>query len=304
MKLNIKTILVPVDFSETSLNALDHAIGLARVYNAAITLLNVIEVGYADTNPFHLESNTIIDDVLANNKIAEIAQDKLVELAEAIAQKEQLTVSVKVELGASNSKIVELAKELKADIIVMGTHGASGFKELVMGSNANKVVNDAQCPVLTIRASAKPRGYKNIVVPFRDKLHSRENIYPSIKIAEAFNATIHLIGIDTEKSASHLDLIEYEVMQSAKIIKKHHVQTIENVLSDSFDATTIIKIAQEKNADMIVLVADTDENDFKDFFVGSLVDQIVNRSVIPVLSIRPDINEASIEEEPLGFDWQ
>lgn len=304
MELTIKKILVPVDFSETSLNALDHAVALAKVYGAEVTVLNVVEMLHSVANPMSLEYNPIMNEVAINKEIAEKAHASLIELAKNVEEKEQLNIDIKTEIGVTHDVIMETAKNIHADIIVMGTHGASGIQEVLVGSNASKVVRDANCPVLTIRKTAKPNGYKNIVVPFRDKLHSRENVYPAIKIAQGFNATIHLIGVDTEKSTSHFDLIEYEVQQSTEIVKKHNVQITKNALSENFDSRTIIKRAQEKNADMIVLVNDSDEDALKDFFIGPISEQIVNHSHIPVLSIAPAINKEFNDDSFPGFSWE
>lgn len=302
--LQIKKILVPVDFSDTSMKAFDHAISMARSENSEIILLNVVEKNFATASPAGFDYEPILKDVLDDEKnILNKSNELLIKLSENIKNKGALKVKIIATIGQTHSEIVETAKNEHVDIIIMGTHGASGFREFTIGSNAAKVMNDAECPVLTIRHHSKVQEFKNIVVPFRDKNHSRESILPAIAIAKIYDATIHLLGIDTEHTPEHMEIIKEELEQSKKLIEKHNVKCIEKCISGQYDSLTIMKYAKSVNADLIVSIADMDKMSISEFIMGPYSKQIINHSPIPVLSIRPEFNPVDAENSFPGFNW-
>ncbi len=94
--------------------------------------------------------------------------------------------------GRTHKLIIKTAKKLKVDIIVMGTHGASGIREFIGGSNTYRVTSDSECPVLSIQKHIKKPEFKNILVPFTDRAHSREKVDYAIKMC----CPNHLFGMD------------------------------------------------------------------------------------------------------------
>ena len=140
----IGTILVPVDFSAASLPAYEFALDLAEQCNARVHLLHVIENG---TSP-DFEKFPLVRD--AQELIAKIKKELV-----AFAQKgghPVVPVCPEVCVGTPWHKILEAARDDCIDLIVMPTHGYSGFKHLVLGSVAERVVRQARCPVLTMRS--------------------------------------------------------------------------------------------------------------------------------------------------------
>jgi nucleotide-binding universal stress UspA family protein len=137
----IKRILVPVDFSEASLEALEHALDLAKTYTADIVLMNAIE-------PIHYPDPAAM--FLADQKA--FARAELDRLAEKLARR-QVACRTILRVGPPHAEIVKAATDDHADMIVMSTHGRTGFSHLMMGSVAEKVVRASACPVLTVRCS-------------------------------------------------------------------------------------------------------------------------------------------------------
>ncbi|HET8761336.1 MAG TPA: universal stress protein [Nitrospiria bacterium] len=139
----VKTILVPTDFSEGSQAALDYAVNLAKSFGSKIVLLHVIETTtYTMTEALQLVNvyevvRTAVEPVL-DQMVTDLQQQKL-SVSRAVAQ------------GASAHEIVSQAREVGADLIVMGTHGRRGVNHLMVGSVAERVVRTAACPVLTVR---------------------------------------------------------------------------------------------------------------------------------------------------------
>ena len=147
--MEIRHILVPTDFSESSKRALDAAVGWARTFRAKLTLLHVVELPSYVTDghaPVHL-STALRDDLQAS------AQRELARLLPE-GSGTPVEVAHRVIVGAPHQQILEAAAAEQIDLIVMATHGRTGLSHLVMGSVAEKIVRTAPCPVLTIRPTA------------------------------------------------------------------------------------------------------------------------------------------------------
>jgi nucleotide-binding universal stress UspA family protein len=144
--LNVHKVLVPVDFSDPSQQAIQYARRFAAPSNAELLLLYVIEpVAY----PAELGVVINLDADLAERALGELEKLRQQYLGDYPAAR-----SV-VRSGVADAEIVATAKEEHADLIVIGTHGFSGFKHLLLGSTAERVVRDASCPVLTVRHHPK-----------------------------------------------------------------------------------------------------------------------------------------------------
>jgi nucleotide-binding universal stress UspA family protein len=156
----VKTILVPTDFSEGSQAALEHATALAHLAQARIVVLHVIEtIAYTMKESLHrvdagamakrmTESPQLMDVYALVQRAVEPALDQIVQ----DLQKNRVSASRCVLQGTAYDQIAAQAKEIGADLIVMGTHGRRGVNHMFMGSVAERVVRMAPCPVLTVRA--------------------------------------------------------------------------------------------------------------------------------------------------------
>jgi len=144
--ISFKHILIPTDFSERSLRALDYAVGLAETFSSKLELLYVVEAGlhpadlawtnvdYGDLNKQHQEA--------AQKYMSSIVRDRI---------PEEISVTISILIGKAFVEIVRFAEEENADLIVMATHGHGGVSHLLLGSTAERVVRKAPCPVLTIK---------------------------------------------------------------------------------------------------------------------------------------------------------
>jgi universal stress protein A len=142
--LKLKTILVPTDFSKESKKALQYAIPFASQFNARIILLNVVQPHYVG-GEFGVVDFPVIE--------ADLQKDSAEQLA-ALATKsvrDLAPVKTVVRTGSPVDEIVDAAKELKADLIILSTHGRTGLKHVLLGSMAEGVVRHAPCPVLIVR---------------------------------------------------------------------------------------------------------------------------------------------------------
>ncbi len=144
--ISFKHIVVPTDFSERSLRALDYAIGLAEKFSSKLELVYVVEAGlhpadlawtnvdYGDLNKQHQEA--------ARKYMDSIVKDRI---------PQGIPVGISILIGKAFVEIVRFADSENADLIVMATHGHGGVSHLLLGSTAERVVRKAPCPVLTIK---------------------------------------------------------------------------------------------------------------------------------------------------------
>jgi nucleotide-binding universal stress UspA family protein len=302
--LKIKKILIPVDFSGTGVKVLDQAILMAKKTNSEIILLTVV------TGPFgNAGSDDIRISVYNNEKyegLIAIEAEKQMKLIKEKLLKEgvrKVTYLIK-KAGMPYKEIVSEAAKAKVDIILMGTHGVSGFREFIVGSNTFKVVGEAKCPVLSIQRHTKKAGFKNILLPFRDKPHSREDVDYAIILAKIYGATLHILGISYEPASAGVKKIPFEAQQIKRIAEKQGVKCTEEVVHGNYAAKFIFNQAKRTKADLIVLMSDLDRMSISEYIVGPVIQQVINHSLIPVLSIRPIINPSVIEGAPVGeADW-
>ena|SRR5438876_4987103 len=140
----LKKILVPVDFSECSKKALHYAIPFARQFEASLTLLYVVQVNY------YAGDFGTVDVALLENEMRSNGKKQLLELAAREVGKDLRCESL-VRVGRVVSEIVDVARQTETDLIILSTHGHTGFKHVLLGSVAENVVRHAPCPVLIVR---------------------------------------------------------------------------------------------------------------------------------------------------------
>ena len=145
--LQIKSILVPIDFSPPSKKALDYAAEVARQLKAKLTLLNVVEPvalpDFAASFPLAME----------NDELMATAKEQIERVIKAAHVPRGIVEKVLVRFGRSFHEIAEAARTLKVDLIIISTHGYTGLKHALLGSTTERVVRHTRCPVLVVRQS-------------------------------------------------------------------------------------------------------------------------------------------------------
>ncbi len=148
--LKISKILVPVDFSECSLHALDYALAFAEQFEARLVLLHVVEpAASADS---YLSVAPVLEDT--NQNIVEAGRERLETLCRRRLGN-KVPFEMLVRMGRAHSEIPDTASAMGVDLIILATHGRTGLQHVLLGSTAEKVVRHAACPVLTVRGEER-----------------------------------------------------------------------------------------------------------------------------------------------------
>jgi nucleotide-binding universal stress UspA family protein len=143
--MKMRSILVPVDFSAESEKALAYAVPFARQFGAKLTIVHVVE---PTATPDFLTSFPL---VIEKDKLMTASKSHLDRVVSDLAIDRKLVDGTLVRYGRSFYEITEAARSLKADLIIISTHGYSGLKHALLGSTAERVVQHAPCPVLVVR---------------------------------------------------------------------------------------------------------------------------------------------------------
>ncbi|MBU0763479.1 MAG: universal stress protein, partial [Bacteroidetes bacterium] len=217
MEKTKKNILVPVDFSDQSLLALEQSYSMARMINAEIYLLHII----VETSPFWG-----IFSAKEKEDVVEKFKKKLDDFAEIISKKSGIKVNTIVEKGKLLDKILEICDRLEVRYLIVGTVIKDNFREKIIGSNAIRIIRDAKFPVLTIKGKRTTRECRNIVLPLDMTKETRQKVGHAVALARYFKSTVHAISVGTSKDYHLLARLEGQVEQVCKLIEKDGIKCI------------------------------------------------------------------------------
>ncbi len=292
-KFQIRKILIPFDFSETAELAIEHAVFMAKLHKADIILLHIIEsysFASAITSAFGKSQSEFED------KMESSAKEKLQQLTEKLHHDSGMKVTHITEKGKIYKKIVSIAEENQADIIIMGTHGVSGFQDFLVGSNTYRVVISAPCPVISVQAHSRKIGFKDIVLPIDNSHSSRQKVKYAVEIAKHYNSIIHIAGMMTMNDIDLQRRFEVKVHQVQAYLEEHEVAHTVKVFKTDTSPTTTMNYASQINADLLIIMT---EQEGSGIFMGNYAQQIINQSKIPVMNIRPE--EGDPDKISLGY---
>jgi nucleotide-binding universal stress UspA family protein len=278
----MKKILVPTDFSKPAEWAAETATRIAKTAKGQIILLHIVEQPTSES--FNAEGQISVgegwEDKLFTMKLIERNRQQLEQLAQGIAE-QGVGVTCQLKLGNPFHGIKTVITEHEVDLVVMGTSGRSKIEEMIIGSNTERVVRLAKCPVLTVHEQPAVKEFKNIV--YATSLNANEKAFADVvkNAQDMYQATIHLVRINTPMNfqPDHLSL---RVMRD--FAKKVNLQNFTmNVFSDLSEEEGIIHFASTINADLIAM-ATHGRKGFAHVLVGSIAEDVVNHASRPVLT--------------------
>lgn len=282
----MKRILVPYDFSEYANYALDFACQIAAANNSHVTLFHVIETPHAAG--FNTRGEVTREDQESKLYFLKLIQKTEEKMAEIVADKKYDTVVLdqKIVVGTAFKSIGEEVSDRNADIIVMGTKGTSNLEEFFVGSNTEKVVRFATCPVIAIPGPCTLASISDIAFatnPDEGKTNAVKMLH---ECQQLFNAKIHLVWVNTIHDSENPVVMtdRLETLAKENSLENYKVHVCRAVTTEE----GILRFATEHNMDMVAMGTHGYKG-LSHLFLGSIAEDVVNHSDKPVwtFNMRP-----------------
>ena len=273
----MQPIIVAVDFSNTSIHAVEYAIPLANKMKSDIHLIWVDKIStqeavYPDTtNENRNEAKKRFDELMAQyrNKLSK-----------------WISMDYKLKKGRIYREVDNLARCINADLIVTGAHGISGYEEYWIGSNAYKIVSYTSCPVITVRHDfAIRKTIDRILVPMDGSNETLQKIPFVVKLATLFKSEVHLVTTHNSHLKSIQRITEKITQSAVSYFQKYNVNFIEDTIVANDLTKAVLSYAVNVEADLIAIM--TEQETPANILLGAQAQQLINQSAIPVLSIHP-----------------
>lgn len=273
----MKKILIPTDFSKNAEHALKVAAQIAKKNNGEIILLHMLEL-----------PNQGSDAMVSGKSIPEImffknaAINKLEDLMDADYLKD-IPVSEIIQFEMAFDGILNISKKNNVDLIVMGSHGASGFKEMFIGSNAEKVVRNSEIPVLIIKEENNDFKVNDFVFAsdFSDEI--KKPFEKVLAIADKFGSKLHVVTINTPGNFKPT-AVSQQIMNSFLANFKSDA-VVTHIYNDVSVEDGVLNFANSINADLIGM-STHGRKGLSHFLNGSISEDLVNHSVKPVITFK------------------
>lgn len=277
----MKKILVPTDFSKTSLTALDVAFDIAKKSGASIYLLNVVEEAGKDSTRITGEwQSADWEEKLFIYKLLERAENQLTKIVQD-AKYAAVKMVGELRLGNPFHGMNAIIAEQKVDLVVMGTRGVTNLETMVIGTNTERVVRHSHCPVLTVHKKPASTDFKNIV--YATAMSKDEEIFSRIvkRTQQLYDSTIHLVRVNTPGDFQRDYVVKDYMSKFAKSLQLKNY-TI-NVYNDLTEEEGIQYFADSIDADMIAM-ATHGRTGFAHVLAGSIAESVVKMASRPVLT--------------------
>jgi nucleotide-binding universal stress UspA family protein len=275
----MKNILIPTDFSENSWNAIEYALNLYKKTSCNIYLLHVVRVtGYIGDDYGVLPTTETISDVLV--KDAKLQLQHLKKRIEKLPLNTKHNFISSTIYGLFINTIRDEVREKKIDIIVMGTKGASGFEEVVLGSNTGDVITKVQCPVLVVPEKAEFHKPREIAIPTDYNIFYSITVLDTIlEMAHLYNSSIRILHVSKKN----------EILNDGQKKNKELLEEYFKGVDHSFHRVTSNKLeeaidcfVESRAIDMLAMVA-KHLNFFQQILFKPSVEQISYHTKTPFL---------------------
>lgn len=267
------TLLVPVDFSEISLNALDFASHIAKLMKGQIVLLNALHPKNIAVGTNHVFDPTDYE------QQKEQVKNRLYELSHKFRQ-HHIYTKQQVSLGFLNDVIAEAVEEHKADLVVSGTHGASGLEASLLGTRSLDVAKYNQCPTLIVPQDWKMENFDKILYATDFKFSDLKHIKNIIEIAKAAHAKVSIVHFADKMSVEENDALMYWFKEMCNESINYDKLDFEVVVGESL-MTSLDSFAKEKGYDLVCM-AMKKRNFFENLFEKSMTKEMAFAAKFPL----------------------
>lgn len=288
MKNIYNSIIVPYDFKERSMAALEESFNIARLTGLEITLFHVIHDNQNLFSAFGGERSKSM-----RKEYEDQIKNQLQEVAAAASKQSGNRVGVVVSRGKAHDKILKGTHLLHSKFIVQGFNSESvdsGNNQI--GTTALRVIKKAECPVITVKNPRQYDGCRSILLPLDLTQETRQKVGHAIEIARLFGATIKVVSVYWSTGDKQiLAKLKSQMSQVTKFIKKDNINCTSHIIEKTGNAKTLAPLIldyakEQKDIDLIMVMTQRESGLF-DLFLGSSAQYIITHSEVPVMSIIP-----------------
>ncbi len=291
--MKFKKILVPVDFSDFSDNAVEFALLMAERFGAEVMILHTVLLFEQDLNEQeHLEAYENLIQQKENERI------KKMKTHHKKGEKRGVTVdSVLLRGMSAANSILDYMSGKDFDLVVMGTHGHTGIVKWFAGSTTEKVVRFSPIPVVTVHKDYTREKIEKILVPIDFSEYSHIAIEQGKTIAKEFNAAVEFMHVVEQDAHPEFYYISSDpILKANPQLKNHIIESLKKysgvsegkagfVVGEGKPHKEIIEYAEENDIDMIVMPT-RGMSDLEHIIMGSTTERVVRVATCPVLTVR------------------
>ncbi|MBK8552564.1 MAG: universal stress protein [Ignavibacteria bacterium] len=278
----MKNILFPTDFSQNAENALNFAIEIARKVKGHLVLFHAYSVQLIDPNmPAEIYLSAYQEEEKSAKESLEELSRRIIDSNKDEDGNSLFTVDAIVTQGLVVDEVLSLINDFKIDLVIMGTHGASGITELILGSNTSSIIEKAHIPVLAIPHNAIYNGINNIVYAYDDIKSGLPSFQRLLEFAEIYNSEITLLHIiDAENNTVEVNKKEFERIKGSVDYDRIRLELVkeENVLEGINDYVN-------SNDVDILAMAIRKRTLFDKIFNKSLTKKMAYHTKVPLLAL-------------------
>ncbi len=277
----MKRILVPTDFSKEAENALKVAAQLAKKYDSEIFLMNLLELPF-DTASSDAGIKRGGQDLPESLLFMRLAHQRFQKLLEA-DYLQGLNVTDTVEFREAFEGIIDGIEKYNADLIVMGSAGASGMQEFFVGSNTEKVVRNAEVPVLVVKDEVDNFEVKDFVFASDFEEKGKSTFWRALKVAEDIDAKLHMLYVNTSSKFKTSKAIDEKITAFIKDAPSDNFEVV--VYNDHSIKEGILNYTKKIDAQLMG-IATNGRRGLAHLLNGSISEDLVNHAKKPVLTFR------------------
>ena len=281
----MKNIVVGIDFSHNSVNAMKHAVAVTIRLKAQLHLIWVKTPGVSEV----VKKN--------KSKYSKVVEEKLEELlVDARREAPACQIQSVILEGKPAVEICKYANNLKEPIIFVGVRGISGFEEKYIGSNTSRILAMTTCPVIVIKEDTHiGRDLTQLLVPIDTSFETLQKMKYAIRFAKGFIAKLLLLGAYTSNSREEKHTINIQLNHAEKMCEKANIRfATKTVMLKENLCKELVDYAETADVNLMVIMRE-EEGDLSDFWIGNTTRRILSMCAVPLLII-PNVNHFNISK--------
>jgi nucleotide-binding universal stress UspA family protein len=277
-------ILIPIDFSEQSLQAIKYAQVISSNIDTLIHFIYVVE----GTDQNHTNSADQQDEFIKKN-----IKLKFENILGTIDNGPEITdYKLFIERGKVYDRILETAARVNAKLLIMGCNSAGDYKNRFLGSNSLRIMRSCPVPVLSSNQHSQLLRFKKIILPVDLSKESKDKLYKAIAIAKLDpNIILNIISIVFDADEFLINRLGQQLVQVKSIIEKSKVKYTAEIIKSSLGYESLGEIIADyskKNEGDVIMLMTQQEISHTPYFVSSLAQEVINISEVPVITVAPN----------------